>query len=198
MRSPMPRWIAAFAALAFVAAAGPMLDALRLKPESRLWFEGTSTVRDWSCKAPSIQAAIDAESGAPAAVLDGRKAVRTVDLTFPVASLDCQNGNRTMNNHMRNALNATQHQNIRFTLNEYTLAKASTTTGSLQGTLMINGQTRPITVPVQFANAEGALRVTGSYPLAMTQWGVQPPRLMMGTMKVGDTVTVNFDLLLQP
>jgi hypothetical protein len=34
--------------------------------------------------------------------------------------------------------------------------------------------------------------------MAMTQWGVQPPRLMMGTLKVGDTVTVNFDLLLQP
>jgi hypothetical protein len=51
---------------------------------------------------------------------------------------------------------------------------------------------------VQFANADGALRVTGRYPMPMTQWGVQPPRLMMGTMKVGDTVTVNFDLLLQP
>lgn len=196
MTVPLPRWIAAVAALGLVAAAGPMLDALRLKPESRVWFDGTSTVRDWSCKAPNIQAAIDAEAGAAAAVLEGRKAVRTVDLTFPVAALDCEN--RTMNNHMRNALNATQHQNIRFTLSDYTLAKATATTGTLNGTLMINGQTRPIAVPVQFANAAGALRVTGRYPLPMTQWGVQPPRLMMGTLKVGDTVTVNFDLLLQP
>lgn len=196
MKVPTPRWIAAFAALAFVAAAGPMLDSLRLKPESRLWFAGTSTVRNWDCKAPNIQAAIDAEAGATAAVLDGRKAVRTVDVTFPVSALDCEN--RTMNNHMRNALNAETHQHIRFTMTGYTLAKAAATTGNLEGTLMINGQTRPITVPVQFANADGALRVTGRYPLAMTQWGVQPPRLMMGTMKVGDTITVNFDLLLQP
>jgi polyisoprenoid-binding protein YceI len=196
MNVSKPRWIAAFAALALVAAAGPMLDALRLKPESRLWFTGTSTVRNWDCKAPNIQAAIDAEAGAPAAVLDGRKAVRTVDLTFPVSALDCEN--RTMNNHMRNALNAEQHQYIRFTLTGYSLAKATATTGTLEGSLMINGQTRPITLPVQFANAAGALRVTGRYPLPMTQWGVQPPRLMMGTMKVGDTIVVNFDLLLQP
>jgi polyisoprenoid-binding protein YceI len=193
---PLPRWTLALAALALVAAASPLLDALRLKPESRLWFEGTSTVRDWDCKAPQIQATIDGEASAPAAVLDGRKAVKTVDLVFPVASLDCEN--RTMNNHMRNALNAAQHQTIRFTLNDYTLAKAANTTGSLQGQLTINGQTRPITVPVQFADAGGALRVTGKYPLPMTQWGVQPPRLMMGTLKVGDTVTVNFDLLLHP
>jgi polyisoprenoid-binding protein YceI len=196
MNVSKPRWIAAFAALAFVAAAGPLLDSLRLKPESRLWFAGTSTVRNWDCKAPNIQAAIDAEAGAPAAVLGGRKAVRTVDLTFPVSALDCEN--RTMNNHMRNALNAEQHQFIRFTLTGYTLTKAAATSGTLEGTLMINGQTKPITVPVQFADAAGALRVTGRYPLAMTQWGVQPPRLMMGTMKVGDTITVNFDLLLQP
>lgn len=196
MTVQLPRWIAALGALALVAAAGPIITALQLKPESRLWFEGTSTVRDWSCKAPTIQAAIDADADAAAAVIDGKKAVRTVDLTFPVAALDCEN--RTMNNHMRNALNATQHQSIRFTLTDYTLAKAAATTGTLNGTLMINGQTRPIVVPVQFANAAGALRVTGRYPLPMTLWGVQPPRLMMGTLKVGDTVTVNFDLLLQP
>lgn len=196
MRVPtMPRWPLALLGLALVAAV-PVMDALRLKPESKLWFDGTSTVRDWSCKAPTIQAAIDAEAAAGAAVLEGRKAVRTVDLTFPVATLDCEN--RTMNNHMRNALNATQHQAIRFRMTDYTLARAATTTGTLQGQLTINGQTRPITVPVQFANAAGALKVTGRYPLAMTQWGVQPPRLMMGTLKVGDTVYVNFDLLLQP
>ena len=200
MNVQMPRWIAAVAALAFVAASAPVLDALRLKPESRLWFEGTSTVRNWDCQAPNIQAAIDAEAGAPGAVLNGRKAVRPVELTFPVSALDC--ANRGMTKHMRNALNAEQHQHIRFTLTEYTLAKSAATAGALQGmlhgTLMINGQTHPITVPVQFADAVGALRVTGRYPMPMTQWGVQPPRLMMGAMKVGDTVTVNFDLLLQP
>ncbi|MBX3132121.1 MAG: YceI family protein [Gemmatimonadaceae bacterium] len=196
MRVSPPRWALVLTILTLAAAASPIQDALRLKPESRLWFEGTSTVRDWNCKAPQIDAAIAADAGAPAAVLAGTKAVRTVQLTFPVAALDCEN--RTMNNHMRTALNAERHQQIRFTLTDYALTRGANTTGTLQGTLLINGQTRPIAVPAQFADAGGALRATGRYPLNMNDWGVQPPRLMMGTLKVGDTVTVHFDLLLQP
>jgi polyisoprenoid-binding protein YceI len=134
MRAPLPRWTLVLAALTLAAAATPLVDALRLKPESKLWFEGTSTVRSWDCKAPQIQAVIDADAGAPAAVLAGTKAVRTVQLTFPVAALDCEN--RTMNNHMRTALNAERHQTIQFTLKDYALTRAANTTGTLQGTLM--------------------------------------------------------------
>ena len=45
--------------------------------------------------------------------------------------------------------------------------------------------------------ADGALRVTGKVPITMTEWGIKPPTLMMGTIKVGQVVTVQFDLLLQ-
>jgi hypothetical protein len=73
MRAKTPRWTLILATLTLAAAASPIRDALRLKPESKLWFEGTSTVRDWNCKAPQIEAAIDAAAGAPAAVLAGKK-----------------------------------------------------------------------------------------------------------------------------
>lgn len=194
MRSRITGSLFALAALVALSAWRPVLDQLTLKAGSRLWFDGTSTVRDWSCKAPQFDAAIDAESGATAAVLAGQKAVKTVTLTFPVAQLDCEN--RTMNGHMMKALNSDRHQTIRFSLTGYELATATAVTGSLQGTLLLNGQTRPITVPVTFVAADGALRVTGSYPLKMTDWGVEPPKLMMGALKVGETVTVQFDLLL--
>jgi hypothetical protein len=41
------------------------------------------------------------------------------------------------------------------------------------------------------------MRVTGKVPVKMTDWEVKPPTLMMGTIKVGPVVTVNFDLQLQ-
>lgn len=195
MRRRMQGTLLAAAAVLALAAWRPPADPLTLKEGSRLWFDGTSTVRDWSCKAPRIDAAIDADANAPAAVLNGQKAVKTVALSFPVAQLDCEN--RTMNGHMLKALNSDRHTSIRFTLTGYDLAKAAAVTGTLQGTLMINGQTRPITVTTQFASANGGLRVTGKYDLKMTDWGVEPPKLMMGTLKVGEVVTVNFDLLLQ-
>jgi hypothetical protein len=40
------------------------------------------------------------------------------------------------------------------------------------------------------------LRVKGSKQLRMTEYGVKPPSLMLGAMKVGDQVTVGYDIIL--
>jgi polyisoprenoid-binding protein YceI len=185
------------AALTLIAATPHPAGTLRLREGSRLWFDGTSTVRSWSCTADKIDAAIQSsDADVVGAVLDGKKVPGTVQVDFPVARLECKNG--TMNEHMRKALKATEHTTIRFALDTYELTRSSAVAGALQGTLQMSGQTLPITVPVQFLPApNGALRVTGKVPVKMTDWGIKPPTLMLGTMKVGPTVTVNFDLQLQ-
>jgi polyisoprenoid-binding protein YceI len=184
------------AAVALLTAAVPRpAERMTLANGSRLWFDGTSTVRAWTCTAEQIESKIDAETGMSDAVLDGRKVAGSLEVTFPVEKLECRNG--TMNEHMRKALVATKYPEITFTLSGYNLMKGTPVSGTVQGTLTMNGQTHPIAVPVQFARADGALRVTGKVPVKMTEWGVQPPRLMLGTLKVGDAVTVQFDLLLQ-
>jgi polyisoprenoid-binding protein YceI len=173
-------------------------DRLTLSPESRLAFDGGSTVRNWSCSAESIDAAIEAEGGgAVAAVLQARKAVETVVLTVPVDRIDCGNG--TMNGHMRKALDADAHRTIVFRLTGYDLAAGPSVAGTLRGTLTLKGVTRPIVLRAEFTTAPaGALRVKGSYPLTMTEWQVTPPTLMLGTLKVDPVVTVRFDLQLHP
>lgn len=173
-------------------------ERLTLRAESRVRFDGTSTVRDWSCTASAIDAAIEAEgSGAVAAVLQARKAVQVVTLTFPVDRLECGNG--TMNGHMRKALRAETHRTIVFRLAEYDLAVGTPVAGTLRGTLTINGVARPIVLRAQFApGPAGSLRVTGSHAVTMTEWQVTPPTLMLGTLKVGPAVNVHFDLQLQP
>ncbi len=173
--------------------------ALSLASASTLTFAGTSTVRSWSCAAPVMTATVDAASrDAASAILSGEKAVRSVALTIPVASLDCKNG--TMNGHMWKALGKDQHQTIEFSLSGYELAGAAEArTGTLTGTLRIKGAAQPVSLPVKFADAGGgALRVQGSHVLTMTDYGVAPPTLMLGTMKVGPAVTVSFDLVLKP
>jgi len=176
----------------------PIGGHLTLAPASRLSFDGTSTVRNWSCTAGTIDAAIEAEGEGPVgAVLQARKAVEEVVLTFPVERLECGNG--TMNGHMRKALNADTHRTITFRLTGYELTAGTPVGGTLRGTLTLNGVTKPITLRAQFSQAPGgALRVAGSYPLTMTDWQVTPPTLMLGTLKVAPVVTVQFDLQLQP
>ena len=195
MRSPYTTLLTGTAAILLMALTPGHGNPVTLREGSRVWFDGTSTVRSWNCTADKIDAVMQAEAPVSDSILANRKVAGTVQVDFPIAKLECRNN--TMNEHMRKALDATRNPAIRFELSGYELVKSTGIGATLQGTLQMNGQTRPITVPVQFAAADGALRVTGSYPLKMTDWGVRPPRLMMGAMKVGESVTVHFDLLLQ-
>ncbi|MEI6739624.1 MAG: YceI family protein [Gemmatimonadaceae bacterium] len=171
-------------------------DDLTLLSESTLWFEGSSTLRDWSCKATAMSAHIEARDGATAAVIAGNKAVRAVEFTVPAGTLEC--GNAIMNEHMMKALDGDTYPTITFTLQDYTLTPGTPLTGTLRGTLLLRGQTKPVAIPAEFKAAPGgALRVTGAYPLRMTDWSVKPPTLMMGSIKVGPLVTVKFSLLLK-
>jgi polyisoprenoid-binding protein YceI len=172
-------------------------DGLTLAPESKVWLEGTSNVKNFKCTSTALQATVDAGADAVRAVLAGNKAVKSVELTIPVNTLDCSNG--TMNGHMQEAMKVKEHADISFRLTSYELTAAdSTEKGTLNGVLNINGTDQTIALPVTLvAGAGGALRVTGKYELNMKDYGVKPPSLMLGTMKVREKVTVNFDLLLK-
>ena len=195
MRVRVSHLTIASAVLLLTAATASPVERMTLANGSRLWFDGTSTLRSWTCTADKIESKIDAESGVADAVLDGRKVAGTLEVEFPVEKLECKNG--TMNEHMRKALVATTYPKITFNLSGYDLTKGTPPGATVQGSLTMNGQSHPIAVPVQFVRADGALRVTGKVPVKMTEWGVKPPKLMMGTIKVGEVVTVQFDLLLQ-
>lgn len=188
----------ALLATALVAASPVPTDgALNVRPGSRLWVDGTSTVRSFSCEAGSFDAQIQANDQAISAVLGGVKAVQTVDVTVPVKSLDCRNGK--MNEHMLKALKAEEHAQITFALESYELTTVADTVGAtLTGTLTMGGVEKPITFEADVtASDSGALLVAGSVELNMKDFGLKPPSLMLGTMKVREKVNVRFELYLQ-
>ena len=173
-------------------------NQMALATQSRLWVNGTSTVRSFECKATEFDAAVETSGpGAAKAVVSGEKAVTTVSVTVPAARLDCSN--KTMNEHMLKALKAKEHGTISFKLSSYDIAKSGETVkGTLTGQLTLGGVTKPITMTATgAATPDGGLQVTGSHELNMKEYGLKPPTLMMGTMKVGETVKVSFDLILK-
>ena len=172
-------------------------EQLNLQPQSKLWVEGGSTIRSWSCKAEDVNATVEAAGGgAVAKTLAGEKAINVVDVTLPVEKMDCGNG--TMNDHMKNALKAKDNKTIAFHLNSYDVTKsADGVTGTLNGTLTLGGVKKPIAIPATGVELGGALRVTGNYNLKMTDYELTPPSLMFGRIKVRDEVTVKFDLVLK-
>lgn len=173
--------------------------SLDLEPGSKLWVTGTSTVRSWQCKASTIDAAIQTtrDDGTPAAILAGDKAVTAVSVVVPTERLDCNND--TMNEHMRKALKAQDFPTITYTLTGYEIAKqVDGVKVTLNGTLALGGVQKAITMQADaHQEGAGALRVTGVHELRMKEYGLTPPTLMMGTMKVNELVKVHFDLLLK-
>lgn len=193
IRSSLP--LLAALAMAATPLAGPQLN---LGSESKLWVEGTSTVRDWKCQAPVVEATIGGDASAVKAVLAGEKGISAVTIVVPVPKMNC-NDNNTMNEHMRKALKAEAFPTITFKLQGYELAKGTPMTATLSGTLLLGGVEKPMSFPVEVADGgAGKLRVTGSTIVKMKEHDLKPPSLMLGTMRVGNDVTVKFDLLLNP
>lgn len=187
----------AFSALLAPAVATPTIGSPPpLAPQSRVWIEGTSTVRDFTCKADRVEGNVEAQS-AVASVADGKHAVQTARVTVPVAALDCGNG--TMNEHMRKALKSDANHTIEYRLTGYDVSAPAGGSAPVQmkGTLRIAGQEQPVVITGRVSAENGGLRVRGEKQIRMTEFGVRPPTLMMGTMKVADLVTVKFDVLVQ-
>ncbi len=188
----------AFAAVLFVVPMQTATEVLIAQPESKLWIEGTSTLKAFSCKAPVFDLTVSADkANAVPAVLAGQKAVRQVELSVPAAAIDCSNDK--MNEHMLQALKADANKTIAFTLSGYDVASsAKGAEGTLRGTLALGGAEHPVAVAAVATDAgNGALRVVGSYELAMSAFDLKAPSLMFGSIKVGDKVQVKFDLVLK-
>jgi hypothetical protein len=57
------------------------------------------------------------------------------------------------------------------------------------------GAEQVIEIPATVTEEDGGVvRVKGEAEIRMTRWGVKPPSLMLGTMKVKDPVTIGFDV----
>ena len=188
MRAIVKTIITAGAVAGFVAVTGFTVAPrnLNLATGSRLWLEGTSTVRSFKCSASKLDVtAVGEPTAAPAQI------VQTASLVVPVAQLDC--GNKTMNEHMRKALKAESNPQISWKLTSYDVQGSAVT---VDGKLTIAGKENAIQLKGTGTAENGVIRFKGSKQFKMTEYGVKPPTLMLGTMKVGDAVTVSFDLTL--
>jgi hypothetical protein len=197
-RNALVRFAALLVVLPALVAWSRDVVPLDLGADSRLWISGTSTVRAFTCKAAIVDATIeDSGPGAVAAVLKGEKAVRAVTIAIPAGKLDCGNGK--MNDHMLKALKSAEHPTITFKLSSYDLVGAANgMQASLTGELTLGGVTKTITMKADGKKlTDGVLDVTGTHEIRMTEYGLKPPTLMMGALKVNEKVQVSFQLFLK-
>ena len=155
-----------------------------LSDSSTMSITGTSTLHDWESRVTEfsvdIKANIDSET----------PSFREFILTVPVESIKSEKSK--MEKQTYEALKEKDHPIITFDLLNVTSVEDDTVTAA--GNLTIAGTTKPITIKAAYTpQTNKTLQLQGAYSLKMTNYNVEPPSIMFGTIKSGDEVTIHYN-----
>ena len=163
-------------------------DSKVVLAESKLKVLGTSNLHDWEIdsKAMSGKATMAIEAG-------DLKSIKNLDFAVEVEQL--KSGKSGMDNNTFKALNSKTYKTINYKLvsvTKITEISAGNFTVETQGDLTISGVTKRInqTFTVKIIGKKAVF--SGKTKIDMTVYGVKPPTALMGTIKTGKDVTVDF------
>ena len=157
-------------------------------------LSGTSTLHNWVMNAQNTTGV--AQFGFKG---DGDTQLTTLkSLTFSLIVTDLKSGEKGLDKNAYKALKSDQYKDI-----DYKLTSAIIKPGSggkylikTKGNLTIAGVTKEVDMDVYaVVNKDGSITCTGSDKLNMTDYSVKPPKFMLGAMKTGDAITLNYTLL---
>jgi YceI-like domain len=120
-------------------------------------------------------------------------AVEAFEIAIPAASLSSPK--KDLDKNMHKALKVTEHQDITFRL--LRLEPRAGTPGAFRavGVLQIAGVDREVALDLTTKRTDAGLQVHGALDLLMTDYGITPPKAMLGMLKTDPKVTVTFDTL---
>ena len=151
---------------------------------------GTSTIRGWRCTVSgTAEVAPGSSSPAPGFV----EGVRSASLTVPVADFDCPD--ETMIEHLLDAMKPAEFPEITFELEGY---EASGGGARASGALTIQAVTSPVSFPISLSPSGGGVEIAGEVSLDMTAYGVEPPVVMLGLLRVRPQIRIQFEGLVVP
>lgn len=158
---------------------------------SNFTISGTSTMHDWTMETESAQGT------AIFNVKDGKLVgIHRLNISVPAESL--KSGKNVMDKNAYNALKADRHPTIQFDLTgvDQLQQEDGTTQVVCTGELSIAGITQQENLTVICrSDRENELSCEGVKELKMSDFDVDPPTFMFGTLKTGDEITVSFQIL---
>jgi len=159
----------------------------------QITVKGTSTLHDWDMKSSRGQTKATF-------ALNGDQVSSITALSFTIAVESLKSDKNGLDKNAYKALNTDKHKQISFTMTSGTITPAAgnkfkvTATGNLN----ISGNSKRVTLTGdgQYNPADKSITVTGSTSFKMSEFQVKPPVLMMGTIKTGDDITIDYQVKL--
>jgi polyisoprenoid-binding protein YceI len=176
-------------------------------------IEGTSSMHDWEMEGTLIGGFIEFGAGLQLdptqtgiAGTQGDKTPANAHVIIPVRGIHSKADHMpdVMDHLMQDALKESQFPRIEFTLEDMTF-KGPHAVGQpfdfdITGNLVIAGVTNKVTFPITIECLDaGQLKVNGTAPVKMTDYGITPPApsFGLGLMKTGPDVKIIFDWALR-
>ena len=173
---------------------GLMLNAQTImQPQIPASFsiKGTSTLHDWEMKGTQIFGSLNVtnEGGT-------LKKINSASIRIPIATL--KSDKTTLDNKAYEALNKDKFPNITFETTDVTMTasgKPDVWLCKSNGTITVNGTPKKKAISGSLKKlADGRFQVMLSVYLTMTEFGVKPPVMFLGSIKTADAVNINFEL----
>ena len=156
-------------------------------------IDGTSNLQSWSAE-------VEDASGTFKVKVENRSIteISDVDLRIDATSIKGSEGRR-MDSKIYETLDTKNHPTITFSLREInSLAEnPGTFRVNASGVLTIAGVSRTITLnTVGKVLPNGDLEFSGSQTMKMSDFRMSPPTALLGALRTGDEVTVNYKVVL--
>jgi polyisoprenoid-binding protein YceI len=158
-----------------------------LSNTSEVNIAGTSTIHDWESVVEKSTARLVTSKK------DEQLLINQMELTIQTASI--KSGKDLMDKKTYEALKEEQYPTITFTLTEPLKLVAGQV--AAKGKLKLAGVEKIVEVKGTLGfNNNAQITINASYSLNMRDYNIDPPTAMFGSIKTGEQVTINFDLLL--
>ena len=155
-------------------------------------IEGTSSLHDWQMKVTDMNCSTKF-------TIDDRKINSIQFIEFSCIPTSIVSDNKLMDKKTYEALKADLYSKIDFKMikGEITSGTGDGFNGTITGNLFIAGQTREIKFPFRVnLLGGGQILVEGKVDLKMSEFKIDPPTAMFGTLKTGDEISIIYSFKL--
>lgn len=158
---------------------------------SKLSVSGTSSLHDWEIVANTQNGIINVSH---ASHLEINK------LKIEIQAESLKSGKRGMDKNTYKALKTEKFKNIIFVLTE-----TNSIVGlggenyevKANGNLTVSGVTKNVTLDFNLNLKTNTITIKGEKTIKMTDYNIEPPKALLGTITTGDEITINFNTILE-
>lgn len=157
--------------------------------ESSLKIKGTSSIHDWHEVAENQRGKISFKN---------LEAGQIEKITVDIVAESLKSGKRGMDNNTYEALKTDKYKTISFRLTEVkkTVSKDNGVFDvNAIGDLTIAGVKKTIALDFTVSVTESKIKLTGEKKIKMTEFNIEPPTALFGTITTGDELTIEFSTI---